>query len=339
VALGYLVGISGFPLQPTGAEFYERYGVMRTWCDQVESWTGIEILPLLSENYTGELIAGSLDAQLKPPDLSARPEFFGHAQIRQAVHIIGVFDILAEQGIYPDVVAGTSLGGLIAACLAGSVEREDVFRLIVRRGQAPLAPEGEPACGIAFAVLPPTADVDWYCGESRPNVYMIADYEFTGTKRVLMLSGHLKDLGELAAEAPPGHVPVVSGAMGAIHCPLQQFMCDLLGPDISDMNVRDPEITLLSGNGSGAQLEAGVPLKTAEDVRRSILDSYVTPVGSFKKIMGAFDEHGAQMVLGIGGPMPAGLPATPFPVLPATVPDDIGQIMTMIYDLGLEVGR
>lgn len=336
--LGYFFGIGGVAIEPISTEFYEQYEVMRDWCEQVQSWTGCEMRSLFAEDHRMSMASGGGDATREPADLSARPGFLHHGYIRQIVHAIGISDILAEQGIYPGLIAGTSLGGIVAACLAGSIEREDVFRLLAYIAELPLAPEGEPARGVGFAVLPPGADIDWYCGESRPNVYMACDYELNGDTTVLMLSGHLKDLESLAAEAPPGRVPVVTGAMGGMHCPSQQFMSDLLEPFLDDVKFHDPKVPLLSGIGGG-QSRTGTPLKTGDQVRQDIIDNYIEPVGSVKQIIAAFDKHDVQMGLAIGAALPAGLPPCPFPVLQANAPDEIGQIMTMIYDLGIDVGR
>lgn len=335
--LGYFIGIGGMPIEPTGAECYEEYPVMRDWCEQVESWTGIEIQPLLAEDHTAPLIAGSIHDPFEPQDLSVRPDFLYRGQIRQAAHVIGVSDILAEQGVYPDLVVGTSLGGLVAACLAGSLERQDLFRLFARVAEMPLAPDGEPARGIAIVELPPGTDVEWYCGENRSHVNMAADFENSGDNTLMMLSGYLEDLESIAAEAPAGHVQVVTGAIGAVHCPDLQFMADMLEPFLNDMNFRDPEIPLLCGVG-GEQAKTGAQLKTGDEVRQSILANYVAPVGSFKQIIAALGEHGMELVAAPGARLPVTMPPCPFPLLQASVPDDIGQIMTMIYDLGLVVG-
>lgn len=339
MALGYCLGIGGMALEPTGTEFYKQSDVMRNWCEQVQSWTGCEMEPLLTEDYRLLLVTGGANGSGEPVDLSVRPDFLYRGSIRQAAHVIGISDILAEQGIYPDVIAGTSLGGIIAACLAGSIERKDLFRLLACITEIPLAPQGEPARGIAFVELPSSADIDWYCGESRPNVYLAVDFEIPGDTRVVLLSGYLKDLQDLAAEAPPGHVKHVTGVLGGLHSPLQQFVPDLLEPYLNDINFHDPGVPLLSGVGGvgGGQSKTGVLLKTGDDVRKNILDSYVEPVGSLNELFAAFDKHDIEMALAMGAALPPDPLPGPFPVLQATVPDDVGQIMTMIYDLGIDI--
>jgi hypothetical protein len=155
----------------------------------------------------------------------------------------------------------------------------------------------------------------------------------------MMLSGYLEDLQSLAAEAPPGHVLMVTGAIGAVHCPDLQFMADLLEPFLDDINFRDPEIPLLCGV-DGAQSKTCTQLKTGDEVRRSVLDNYVAPISSLMEIMNALYEHGMQLVVAPGVKLPlTTMPPCPFPVLEASVPDDIGQIMAMIYDLGIDAGR
>jgi [acyl-carrier-protein] S-malonyltransferase len=329
VALSYLLGTGGIAMEPTGTGFYEQYDVMRRWCENVQSQTGCEMPELFTEDYTLALFSDNPDGPREPADLSVRPDFLYRGGVRQAAYVIGIADILAEQGIYPDLLVGTSFGGMIAACLAGSLEREELFRLVEYMAEFPLAPEGEPARGVAYAELPFSADLDWYCGETRPNVYL-AGSESRENSRILMFSGYLKDLEDLAAEAPSGHVPLVIGAIGGLHTPLQQFVRDLLEPHVNDINFRDPEIPLLSGVG-------GAQLKTGEDVRRDILDNFVEPVGVLTDLIGALDEFGMEMALTVGTALPSGPPPSPFPVLQAAVPEDIGQIMTAIYDLGIDV--
>jgi [acyl-carrier-protein] S-malonyltransferase len=326
MTLSYIFGTG--TMEPAGGDFYAQYEVMRKWCDQVQGWTGLEMPQLLTENFSALLMAHGPAGEQAPADLSVKPDFIYRGAVRQAAYSIGIVDILAEQGVYPDSLTGHSLGGMIASSIAGSVTREDLFRVLGQLGTFPLAPAGEPARGIAFGVLPADADLEWYCGESRPNVYLVGDMDM-GPQRAVMLSGYLKDLEKLAAEAQPGQVNV-TGAMGGLHSPLEQYQRDLLEPFLYEMDFRDPEIPLFSTLGERKRLE------TAEDVRRDMLDNLVNPTSKPSDILVSLHRRGSKLALVPGAAMQ--FPSkTPFPVLQATVVEDIDQVMTMLYDLDIEI--
>jgi len=329
VGLTYILGTAGISIEPAGSAFYEQHDVMRNWCAQVQQWTGLEMPALLNEDFTASLMPGGPGAPREPADLSVRPEFLYRGEVRQAALTLGIADVLAEQGIYPDLLVGTSLGGMIAACLAGSWERETLFKLLGSMTAFPLAPAGEPARGMAFGVVPADADIDWYCGDGRPNVYLTGDASMDGN-RVVMFSGYLKDLEDLAAEAPPGQIHTVIGAMGGLHSPLQQFARDLLEPLVNEIDFRDPQIRLLSALG-------GAELKTGKEVRADIIDNVVNSSSSVADLVAAIEKYDTAIALTVGASLPLGPPPSPFPVLQAVVPRDLGQIMTMVYDLGIEV--
>lgn len=329
----YLLGTDGAAVEPAGADFYEQHEVMRDWCDQVQRWTGLEMPQLLREDHTPSLIPGGPRAVREPADLSVRPHFLHRAEVRQAAYAIGIADILAEQGIAPDLISGTSLGGLVAACLAGSFEREELFRLLGRISELPLAPPGEPARGVAFGVLPPGADLDWYCGPDRPHVHLVMQQP-VGAKRWVMLSGYLSDLKVLAKAAPPGQMQLVTGSVGGSHTPLQKFMQDLIAPLLDEIKFRDPRVRLISAVG-GRRL--GTELKTGEDVRESLLESYVAPSSTAVDLAAALEPHRPRLGLTIGSALRFGPPPSSFPVLQAAVNADLGQIMALAYDLGVEL--
>lgn len=66
-----------------------------------------------------------------------------------------------------------------------------------------------------------------------------------------------------------------------------------------------------------------------------IIDSYVKPWSTVVDLAGALEQYDIQMGLTVGSGMRFGPPPSSFPVLQAAVPKDIGQIMTMIYNLGI----
>jgi [acyl-carrier-protein] S-malonyltransferase len=301
---------------------------MRRWCDQVQEWTGLTMPDLLTVDYTPMLMPDGPDASREPADLSVRPDWMYHSEVRQAAHAIGIADVLARQGIYPDLLVGSSLGGMIVACLAGCLTREELFRMLAYMAKFPLAPAGEPARGIAYATLPTKADIKQYCGEVRPNVYPIVDADM-GAYRVVMFSGYLAELERMASELPPGQVQRVMGAMGGLHTPLEQFISDRLERYLSEISFRDPEVRLLSAVD-------GIPLDTGEAVREDLLKSIVRPTTSLPDLVDVLENHGAQVVLALGTGLPPIPLRSPLPVLQAAAPEDMGQIMTMLYDLGIE---
>src|SRR5215470_18688273 len=104
MTLGYIFGTG--TLEPAGGAFYEQYEIMRKWCDQVQEWTGLNMPELMSMNFTTLLMPNGPAALREPADLSAKPEFVYRGAVRQVACSIGIVDILAEQGVYPDLLTG-----------------------------------------------------------------------------------------------------------------------------------------------------------------------------------------------------------------------------------------
>jgi [acyl-carrier-protein] S-malonyltransferase len=324
--LSYIFG--GGTMKPAGGDFYEQYEVVRKWCDRTQEWTGLKMPELLVQDSSASLMPNGPTGPREPADLSVKPDFMYRGAVRQAAYSIGIVDTLAEQGIYPDSLTGHGLGGMIASCVAGCITREDLFRVLRHMSTFPLAPVGESARGVAFAMLPVDADIEWYCGENRPNIYLVGDTDM-GMLRALMLSGYLKDLEKLAAEAPTGQVEVI-GAMGGLHSPLEQYQRDLLEPFLCGIEFRDPELPLFSTLGERKRLEAG------EDVRREMLDNIVSPTSKPLDIAGSLNRYGTKLALVLGAAIQFP-PESQFPVLRVAVVKDIEQVMAMLHepDIGI----
>src|SRR3954447_18317859 len=105
MALAFVVdgGLSDPP--GTGVDLCEGHPVVRASYAQAAGWTGLPMQRLLTWE----------------PDADA--EYRQGGAIRRAALVFGVCDLLAEHGVRPDVTGGMSLGGLIAAAVAGAVGR------------------------------------------------------------------------------------------------------------------------------------------------------------------------------------------------------------------------
>ncbi|MDQ7807627.1 hypothetical protein Q5425_28155 [Amycolatopsis sp. A133] len=320
LSVGYIFG-GGTGLTPFGRELHDRHEAMRRLCDDVGEWTGVAVRDTLSQDLTAHLNAG---------ETATQHEYRKVATMRQASYSLGLTDALAERGIRPDVVAGSSLGGMIAACVSGALSRPELFRLLSFLEELPLAPAGEPLRGIAFAWIPRERSVDWYCEPGRQHVHLAADYGELreGDAKMVLLSGYRSALRELAAEAPEDQV-VVFGVRYGGHSPLQQFVHDALEPFLGQLEICAPVVPLFSSLREGR-------LSTAEDVRRDILLNTVVTT-RMQHIVAGLSAHGVEIAATIGQALPVSLFEFPFENLEVTTVADIEQFTYSLYDLGIEL--
>ncbi|CAM3751076.1 hypothetical protein KIPE111705_23190 [Kibdelosporangium persicum] len=320
MSVGYIFG-GGTALVPFGRELYDRYESMRQLCEQVEHWTGLGVRDALTEDLTPYLNTEDVETQHKYRKLGT---------MRQAYFSIGLTDVLAARGIRPHVLAGSSLGGMISACVGGAISRPELFRLLDFLEEIPLAPVGEPLRGIAFAWIPHDSDLDWYCGPGRLDVHLAADYGDVreGNARMVLLSGYRTALQQLAAEAPEEQV-VVLGVLYGGHSPLQQFVHDELKPYVERMEIRAPDIPVFSSLREAR-------LISAEDVRQDILLNTVVTTRMQHAIAGLW-SYGVEVAATIGQALPVSLFEFPFPNLEVATVDDIEQFTYSLYDLGIDL--
>jgi [acyl-carrier-protein] S-malonyltransferase len=312
----------GMAIEPNGIELYEKYPVMRNWYQQVEELTGVTQDELLTENFLEILRAEGAAAPKRCRRVAA---------VRRVALCLGVVDVLAELGVRPDAVGGYSLGCMVAACVAGSVSRAELLALLLHSTSQPLNPDGEPDRGVALAVLPADADLEWICGEQRPNVFLAADLGLLndGKSRLVMLSGYLTELEQVTAEVTEKKLGFMkpTGALGGNHNPRQQFMYDLVKPFVDEMNFADPAIPFASS------LERTM-LKTAADVHDEFLSNIIKPVHQHR-MSDSLVEHGVEFGLALGADTPNTSIKYPFPSVQVITPADIDLAMGALYDYGM----
>jgi [acyl-carrier-protein] S-malonyltransferase len=312
MTLAYLFG-SGIGEKPSGASLYDHYPLMRKWLDQVRQWTGVTPEQIFTTDNEREDAAGAVP------------------RVRSAALAIGVHDLLADAGVHPQLLGGASLGGMISSCLAGAVDREELFGLLVRLGEAPGPPEGSPPQGVAVAYVPANADnLDWYYGAGRDGVHLACEIGTTvdGTMRALMLSGYREALERLVAEAPPGQV-FVTQYTWAFHSPLQQFLTDHMRPYFETTGFRDPVVPICS------PFEPGL-LTTADQIRDVFVRNATDRV-SLEAVEAEMHRRRVSLAIVPGPSLPAGVLKHPFPVVHVETPEHLSDAMTAIYELGVEL--
>jgi [acyl-carrier-protein] S-malonyltransferase len=314
MTLGYIFG-GGISHDPgAGADLYAEFEAMRAAYAQVSQWTGLTL---------GELRTEPLPEEQEPRQAVGA--------IRQAVLALGIHDVLAEQGIRPGAVGGLSLGAMTSSCLAGALDRETFFRLLLHsRETPPPAPDARPQ-GLGLAFVPVDEDHTSYYEPARPGVHLAGDFgkAFDRTKNMLMLAGYHDALETLAAEVPPGTVVVLPGVTAGVHSPLRQEANDFMAPVIAATAFRAPAIPLASCLDERT-------LTSAEEVRDLFLRNAVTPI-SMVHLLSGLAAAGTQLGVVIGPAVPEGVLAFPFPVVHVEKPEHIADLTAAIYDLGIDL--
>jgi [acyl-carrier-protein] S-malonyltransferase len=298
----------GFVFGPTGSELWDAYAPVRRSCAEVREWTGVDVAALLPEDFTH------------------RPGDKHLLELRQAALSWGLVDLLAELGIRPGVLGGMSLGGKIAASLAGAIERRALTGLIMAEAGAPRAAADGRVRGVASVLLAPGEEVDPYCGD-QPDVHLAADGfgpAPDGT-RLLLLAGYLDELQALAARAKVGAVNVLGG-WGAWHSPLQWHVRGYMAPRIAATAFQDPRIPLFSALRPGRTL-------TADQVRQEFLDNYTSFV-SVVHLHTELERYGVQLGLMPGSGTAPELNNFPFPVVQIETPEDVTEALTALHEFG-----
>ncbi|MDH6142624.1 MULTISPECIES: malonyl transferase [Kitasatospora] len=314
MTLAYILGGGISPASESGVELYEQYPVVRECYAELSGYTGLTASQILTEPL--------------PEEPGPRRSV---GAVRQAALALGIADLLADLDVRPGAVGGLSLGGMVSSCLAGSIERRELARYLMHTGDAPQVDPDAPAEGIAIAFVPTDRDPAAYHEPAVADVYLASDFgpSMDGGARMLMLSGLRAALEKVAAEAPQGTVAVLDQYQIALHTPLRRAAGDFLEPWITAMPLRDPALPLSSC------LEQRT-LVTAEEVRDLFLRNTTDPV-HLPLVYAEMKRQGVRLGLVLGPSIPSGIVDFPFPVVHIETPEHVGQALSAIYELGIEI--
>jgi len=318
VALASIFGTNMFNYEPSGVvAFYEAYSAVRESFARASEWTGLDVEPLLYQN-------GSYD------DESRRLQV---VSVGLAAAQLGIQDVLMEKGLHPEVVGGLSLGGLVAGCVAGTIERRDLMRLLMEADHAPEQDGGERAEGIAAAYLSLDFDPDHYYGEQREGVFLSADFgcDAGGRLRIVMLSGYRDALEKLAAEEPDGVINVTEGADLAVHSPLRKKSWELTRAQLAGIRFTDPRLPVCSC------LERRT-LGTGDEIRDMFVDNVVKPI-SLVHLNDGMRQHGTALALVVGPSPVLNVLRYPFPVVFVDSPEAVPRAVAAVFEHGVRLRR
>ncbi len=203
-------------------------------------------------------------------------------------------------GAEPDLVAGHSIGEIVAACVAGVFSLEDAVKLVAARGRLMQA---LPAGGAMVSIGAPEADV---AAAMAPHAALVSIAAVNGPEQVVIAG----------AEAPVHQIAESFAARGirtkslsvshAFHSPLMDPMLDAFEQVAKTVTYHRPSMGLVSNlNGALITDEVTDPAYWVRHVRQAV---------RFADGIKALHEAGAEVFLEIG-PKPAlvGMAATCLP--------------------------
>ncbi|WP_277682094.1 patatin-like phospholipase family protein [Saccharomonospora azurea] len=308
MTLSYILG-GGISSDPgVGTELCERYPAMRRSYEDIAGWTGLSVEDLL----------GTGDAEVLP-------------QVQQAALQFGTYDVLAGLGVYPDVIGGVSLGGLVSASLAGAVTRQELFDYLQSFVDAPgLGADAEPEA-VAFAMVPEGLPREMYHGPQHEGVYVAGEFgrSADGMLTVLMLSG-LRSALETVRDQVPENTLILLDGDRAVHSPLRAPVSEYLEDKLAAMSFTDPKLPLCSWLTQGT-------LTSAEQVRDEFRRNLTSTVSLADVCAEMKQTYKTRLGLVLGSTLAEGFLDFTFPVAHLTTEAHVVAATTRIFEMGIEL--
>ncbi|MBO8141880.1 MAG: ACP S-malonyltransferase [Firmicutes bacterium] len=182
---------------------------------------------------------------------------------------VAALRVLVDHGIQPDVVAGHSLGEYSALVAAGALQFSEAVRLVRARGRYmnEAVPAGTGAMGAVMGLAAET--VEKLCREVESGLVEPATYNAPGQ---IVVAGYRTAVAECLERARQAGARVqMLNVSGPFHCRLLEPAGQRLAEELAHVTVRNPRIPVVAN-------VSALPLMTADEVRRSLVEQVSRPV-------------------------------------------------------------
>lgn len=206
-----------------GKDLYEKYPVAKKiydLCDEIRPGTSDQCF-----NGTEEELKETKNTQ---PCLYAME--------------LAAASVLMEKGITPDVVAGFSLGEVVAATVSGAFDNETGFRLVCKRGEL-MQSEAEKLDTSMAAVVKLTPEQVRAVCSKYSDVYPV-NFNCPGQITVSGLSSQMTDFFVDVKAAGGRAIPLK--VKGAFHSPFMKAAAESFAKELKKAEVKERSITLYS---------------------------------------------------------------------------------------------
>ena len=285
-------------------ELHENYAIVQKLHEDISVWTGLTVDELLH-------------------DVSQPEEGTRHSiqEIRSLAVHLGLHDVLAEAGVMPEVVMGLSLGILSAACMAGSLAREDAFKLLWQKREVNNLPPVGSAQGVAMCRVADGKTPEYYYRNARKGVFLAVDFGLLpdGSAQYLMLGGYKNALEELVAAEPD---VMMLRAPRAAHTPLRKEESEFIRSYLAGCEFSDPRLPLITCLDQRT-------LATAAEVRDAIWENQIMPA-SMPDGLAQLEQQDVEFCLALGRPQVHKFMKFPVPIVRIAEPADVAAIIGRI---------
>lgn len=206
-----------------GKDLYEKYPVAKKiydLCDEIRPGTSVQCF-----NGTEEELKETKNTQ---PCLYAME--------------LAAASVLMEKGITPDVVAGFSLGEVVAATVSGAFDNETGFRLVCKRGEL-MQSEAEKLDTSMAAVVKLTPEQVRAICSKYSDVYPV-NFNCPGQITVSGLSSQMTDFFVDVKAAGGRAIPLK--VKGAFHSPFMKAAAESFAEELKKAEIKERSITLYS---------------------------------------------------------------------------------------------
>ncbi len=194
--------------------------------------------------------------------------------------------VLLEKGIVPRMVAGFSLGELVAAAVSGVFDEETGFRLVCKRGELMQREADRQDTSMAAVLKLAPVQVEELCSR-YPEVYPV---NYNGPEQTVVagLSSQLQSLAADVKRAGGKAVPLKVNA--AFHSPFMNDAARAFAEELTKADVRRPDIPLYSNRTAAPY----------GDDAADLLSSQICSPVQWEKLICSMIKDGADTFIEIG---------------------------------------
>ncbi len=236
-----------------GKDFYEKFDIVRETFNEADEVLGFSISKLCFEGPEEEL----------KKTYNTQPAILTMS--------VSLNRMLNNDGIYPEIVAGHSLGEYSALVSAGVLEFKDAVYLVRKRGE--LMQEASPlGLGSMYAIVGLSKEkVEEICDKAKE--YGIVEPANFNSLKQIVISGEVKALekaGELAKEAGAKRVIPLS-VSAPFHSSLMKHVGEKMRKEIEKVKMNDAKIPIIANYNAK-------PLTKKDEILEALIKQIDNPV-------------------------------------------------------------